>query len=266
MPFIVAGVACSAVLFLGAYGLLRSSMTEDEAKVDEAIVAEPAPGAPDFVSLMPSLEGEQGRSVVRLPDDRTESYVVGYRSAEGPALGLVVKSLVGYRIAATLNLNVGQPAQHGAPAVHLWTGRDGAPRVVAVMSQLHGGSAAYVVTVSDGSLSLVERMSPMSDVPPQYVALGESGGVRRTARLGDLDGDGQPNELMIEIQQGSQRARFEAYELKGGSFAWRSDLITALSRSATLFDDHRADVSEMLVIDAASPDGQPTVVEFPVAE
>jgi hypothetical protein len=255
--FAAAGVACSVLLLGGAHVLLsRPAGTPVR-------LALPA-SQPDFVSLLPSADGELDRSVVRLPNDRLESYVVGFRGPEGPALGLVTKGLVGYRVVALLDLPGAASAAPAFPSVYLWPGTGDQPRVVAVIRLADGWSAAYVVLANQDGLKIVERQTPMSDVPPQYVAVGEVGESLRTARFGDLDGDGTPDELLTEIRQGSQPPRYEAYALRDGQLAWRQDLIDTLQQTAGLFIDTRADVGGMLVIEGVGADAQPTVMGFPL--
>lgn len=259
--FAAAGVVCSILLFAAAYALLAPRPAGMPARRLALPVSQP-----DFIALLPSAAGALERSVVRLPNDRLESYVVGFRGRQGPALGLVAKGLVGYRVVAVLNLPGATAAAPAFPSVLLWpASAGGQERFIALMRLVDGWSAAYAVTVDQDALKLVERLTPMSDVPPQYVAVGEVGEARRTARFGDLDGDGVPDDLLTEIRQGSAAPRYEAYTLRDGQLAWRRDLISTIQQAAGLFDDTRADVGDMLVIDGTNQDAKPTVVGFPTA-
>ena len=260
VPFAVVGVVCSVILFFGAYELLTQAPLS-VAIGHRPIVSLPSAKPPDFVALLPGVAGEDGRSIVRLPDDRVESYVVGYRSAQGPAVGLVTKGLMGYTVKANLLLpGGGDPAPSGYPAVYLWPSAGADQRVLAVMPQTNLQRVAYVFLANGQQLQLVERQTPMSDVPPQYIMVGDLGDARRIARFGDLDGDGLPDDLMIEIRQGSQPPHYEAYTLRDGQLTWRQDLVDTLRQTTALFDDPGANLDEMIIIEGVGPAAAPTIV------
>jgi hypothetical protein len=218
---------------------------------------------PDFVKILSLTADSAGYSVTRLPDESRESYLVGYRGANGPELALVTDSLIGYRKTAVLSLPGGAVPTMAFPKIYLWPdGLDGM-RAVAVMEQAEGWNTAYTLLVSDAKIALVERMTPMSDVPPQYIVVGQEAGSSRSAVFGDLDSDGVPNELLLEIRQDQQSVRYEAYELKDGLFAWRADLAETAAKTAALFEGAVNGSRTMLMINAVSESGPSTILNFP---
>jgi hypothetical protein len=244
VPFFVVTAAVATLFLVTAVVMQEPRLAEKEIT--------PSPDArPDFSLLVPAASGDLDRAILRVPFGDGESYLVGYRSDEGPSVALVARrGLLGrFRLTAAVGLPFGGEGRP-LPALAAVSSSDGL--LLARLDAARGWQAVYVLVTAPeaGGLRLVTRMTPMSDVPPQYFVIGTDGTDARALRLGDLDGDGKANEALVAKGKLDGIPTFEAYRFDGVNLNFDSELAGLMRMSSELFGGKGA-WDGMLEIDGA---------------